>query len=611
MAVGARGKAHSCGANRRRVGLSRRDASLAKPGHLARLRAFPVWQPLAWLAIFLLSGSRLSAAPLVGGYVDLTSLSPKAQAAELSRLVGAGAGGVRLPLDWNRVEPKSNRFSWKADDAAVNAARAKKLDVTLVLGPNAVWAVNPAWKVPLKDRAYSIPKSLSLWERYVRQAAMHFKGRVRYWQVREQPNIRNFRGARSEYLRLVTSAARVLRKVDPAAVLIVPEGGALDVAEIDRLCGSNLRAACNVLGVYLPASHDVSASALAWSVLSKEVPGVGTAARRPVWVLGADGVLPAESWAQQYLLAWAFGASRVYLPAPAVDQAWLAPLSQLRYLGFLKLGPEVWAFAFEDETGPVVAAWSSGTAEIPAADLAPVLEAAALKQSCLLGGDPGAAGLDGNGTRLRLGPRPILVRGLDAAKAEHPGAPGRADLLASRPGPDLDPSSPVYVDYSRPESPEYGLYNRGLRSRVGGRVEEETHNGRLCLRTRIGSDPQDDESDSPWVYFDVDDRWLYFGRGKTPVAITVECDGSYLGEEKLGFNVMYDSITGYRFTRWQWVEPGSGWKSYRVELPDVSFADRNGYDFRINIKGSKQDIWISSVKVERIPSPTALGKAKR
>lgn len=112
-----------------------------------------------------------------------------------------------LPLDWNRVEPKSGRFTWKADDAAVNAARARKLDVTLVLGPNAVWAVSSAWQVPPMERSRSIPWTISLWERYVRQAATHFKGRVQSWQVREQPNIRNFHGSRTEYLRLVAAAA--------------------------------------------------------------------------------------------------------------------------------------------------------------------------------------------------------------------------------------------------------------------------------------------------------------------------------------------------------------------------------------------------------------------
>jgi hypothetical protein len=112
----------------------------------------------------------------------------------------------------------------------------------------------------------------------------------------------------------------------------------------------------------------------------------------------------------------------------------------------------------------------------------------------------------------------------------------------------------------------------------------------------------EEKEDNPWIYFDVDDRWLYFDQGKTPVAITVECDGSFLGKQKLGFNIIYDSVSGYRFTPWQWVDAGAGWRRYRVELNDVNFANRSGYDFHINAKGSKQDLWVASVTVEKRPA---------
>jgi hypothetical protein len=281
----------------------------------------------------------------------------------------------------------------------------------------------------------------------------------------------------------------------------------------------------------------------------------------------------------------------------------VSALSQLRYTGYLRLGPDVWALVFEDRSGPLVAAWSESDGEtaVSAADLAPIADPDATRQAAPVGGSPGSAtATDGNTIQVRLGRRPVLIRGLDVGRVVHPGAPARTDVLAARPGTAPDASAPVYVNYDQPNAPEHGLYNRSLRSRIGGRVEEEMHNGRMCLRTRLYSGPQEAELDNPWVYFDVDDRWLYFARGKTPVAVTVECESSYLGDEKLGFNLWYDSTTGYRFSPWQWVVGGAGWKRYRVELPDASFADRYGYDFRINIKGSKQDMWISSVTVEKL-----------
>jgi hypothetical protein len=165
----------------------------------------------------------------------------------------------------------------------------------------------------------------------------------------------------------------------------------------------------------------------------------------------------------------------------------------------------------------------------------------------------------------------------------------------------------VYLDISMPEHPEFGLSNRGLRALGGGACLEEPRQGRNCVRTRISDDV---EQDSPWLYFDVDDSWLYFDRGKTRVVVTVECGGSYMGPKKLGFNIVYDSTTGYRFTPWQWIDPGGQWRSYRVEMTDVNFANRDGWDFRINAKGSVQDLWVSAVTVEKAPTPEAAASAQ-
>ena len=607
MVIRARGEADRDGAGRQ-VTPSGNRMTCAKPSPTARLRLLRRGRSLVWMLAALAAASiRASAAPAIGAYLDLAGMPARAQADELARLVDSGVTTLRMPLDWNRVEPKPTRFTWKADDTAVNAARARKLDIVLVLGPNAVWAVDPAWQVPAKERRYSLPKNIKVWERYVRQAAMHFKGRVRSWQVREQPNARNFRGARSEYLRVVASAARALRAVDPSANIIVPEAGALDIAEMDRICSSDYKASCYILGAYLPSANGPSETALAWAVVSSKTCSVATA-HKPVWVLGADSAISADSWMEQYLLASAYGSPRFYMPAAAVDKSWASVLSQLRYSGHLRLGPDVWALVYEDASGPVVAAWSDGDGGtmVPAGDLAPIADADAVRQAATPGGEPGSAvAMDGGTTKLRLNHRPTLIRGLNTAAVAHSGAPRPEDVLAGRPAMAPDPAAPVSVDYGRSDSPERGLYNRSLRNRVGGHVAEEMHNGRMCLRTKIYSGPGEAELDNPWIYFDVDDRWLYFAQGKTPVAITIECEGSSAGEEKLGFNIWYDSTTGYRFSPWQWVAAGSDWKRYRVELPDISFADRYGYDFRINIKGSTQDVWISSVTVEKLPAQTS------
>jgi hypothetical protein len=157
----------------------------------------------------------------------------------------------------------------------------------------------------------------------------------------------------------------------------------------------------------------------------------------------------------------------------------------------------------------------------------------------------------------------------------------------------------VYFDLGMYETKELGLYNIKLRSLRGGFAVEEDHYGQLSAHLHMEPFEERAEFDNPWLFIDVDDSWLFYDRGKSEVTAIVECFGSYLGAEKLGFNIMYDTVAGYRSTPWQWVEPGYAWYRYRIPLPNSSFANREGWDLRINAKGSLQDMWIKSVVLEK------------
>ncbi len=534
--------------------------------------------------------------PLLGANVDLAAMSGPERAAALDRLGAAGVASVRMELDWNRVEAKKGKFVWAPFDAAVADARARKMSVVLVLGPCASWAVNPAWQVPVGERPRSVPKSLDLWRSYVKAAVLHFRDRVHYWQVREQPNARNFRGTRSDYLALFESAVQLVRSLDPQGKVIAPEAGYLDAGSVDRFVARPDGRASDVIGVYLPA--DASRVALPFAVLTQEVLGASSpAAGKPVWVLGAQEGASTDACAAGYLLAWVFGAERCYLPAEAVNEDWTRPLRDLTYQGFASPAPGAWMLFFAGPGGETVVAWSAAPAQIgppPGAEASPAATTPPGEVAVPEAPEPSPA------LPATIGPAPAVLPGMDWRPLMRPGAPTRSDVLAARGAPDLAGLPMVWLDCSMPDHSEMGLYNRSLRGLGGGACLEEETQGRPCLRTCMTYTDQDIAQDSPWLYFDVDDSWLYFDRGRTDLVVTVECQGSYLGAEKLGFSLVYDSTTGYRFTPWQWVGPGYGWRSYRVVLKEVNFANRDGWDFRINAKGSAQDLWVSGVTVEKV-----------
>ncbi len=555
-----------------------------KPSEAARLR-------LLVTLLLLLAGvqpRQVSAAarPALGANLDLTALNAADRTVALSRLADASVSSIRMQLDWNRVEPKPGKFSWAAFDTAVNAARAKGMDVVLVLGPCAEWAVNPAWQVAPDQRRNSVPKSPDLWIRYVKAAVTHFRDRVHVWQIREQPNARSFRGARSEYLSLLNSAHRQIHSLDPGARVIIPEGGFLDIAAIDQFLSGKNAGTAEIVGIYAPA--DIGRAALPWAVLTDEVMEIGDVQRsKSVWMLGIEQGATPDACQGAYLFAWAFGAEQCFLPASSIGAEWTRPLLNLTYDGFSTPATGAWMLYFTGPSGSTAIAWSP--AGIVACSPAGQSVAGARSEAPPQEASP-----------LQIGPQPTIIPPADWLETMRPGAPRRADVLAARGCSDLSSLPMVYMDLSIGEHPELGLSNRALRALGGGACTEEQRQGRAALRTCISFALKEDfEKDNPWLYFDVDDSWLYFDRGKTSLVVTVECEGSFMGPEKLGFNIAYDSTSGYRFTPWQWVAPGYQWRSYHIELKDVNFANRDGWDFRINAKGSVQDLWVSAVTVEK------------
>ena len=577
----------------------------AKPRLSARLR-------------FLLSALALAAAlagtapasgeppPVLGVNVGTAALEGAEQSDLLNKLVEAGVASIRMELDWNRVEPRSGEFEWADFDAFVDAARERDLEVVLVLGPCAEWAVNPAWDVPAEERCRSVPESVNVWRRYVRSAVSHFRGRVTFWQVREQPDAYNFRGARREYMALLRAAAEEARATDRAARILVPEAGHLDVAAFDRFVKSDGCAHADVAGIYLPPEpEDI---ALPWSVLVHEVLGkCGPERQRPVWVLGGDDAAPVgRTWQAHYMLAWAFGADRCYVPVGAIDESWTSALGGLEYRGFFSPAAGALALVFDhkEKDRSLAVTWGAPGTQIPRSE--PTVgdedsSSGAAPSRAEGVGEPAPVQLEA-GDLIRIGPRPQVIADLACRGPVHAGVPTRADVLATRGGVDLADVPMVYVDFSLPARQEFGLYNRRMRGLRGGEALEEERFGRMSARTRITYRKGEEEKDNPWLYFDVDDAWLYFDRGQSRLAITVECEASFRGKKKLGFNMLYDSTRGYRFTPWQWVDPGYGWRRYCLRIDDANFTNRDGYDFRINAKGSKQDLYVYAVTLEKLPA---------
>lgn len=135
----------------------------------------------------------------------------------------AAEAGIRFAkqhLPWADVERESGRFEWSKYDRIVELCHDAGLDV--------VWRLDwtPAWAA--RDDhgpgANNVPADAALYARFAAAAAAHFKGRTRFYQIWNEPNLSSEWGYQpvdpAGYVALLAAAAEAIRAADPAAVVI-------------------------------------------------------------------------------------------------------------------------------------------------------------------------------------------------------------------------------------------------------------------------------------------------------------------------------------------------------------------------------------------------------
>ena len=142
-------------------------------------------------------------------------------------------GYVRLwdtRTTWRDLEPQKGQWNFATLDRYVDEANKRGVKVLLTLGQTPQWAaVQPDAESPYGPGASSAPRSLDDWQAYVETLARRYKGRVHAWEVWNEINVKHFwTGEPARMAELERSAAAVLKRIDPASVVLSPsiQGGA-------------------------------------------------------------------------------------------------------------------------------------------------------------------------------------------------------------------------------------------------------------------------------------------------------------------------------------------------------------------------------------------------
>jgi hypothetical protein len=145
----------------------------------------------------------------------LSAELPVAKPVELAD--GLGVGWVKEEFRWETIQPARNRWTWVMMDKAVDAERAKGLQILGLLDYTAGWAVG-------SNQAISYaPPPHDLWVAYVTQVVSRYKDRVHAWEVWNEPNVPTFwTGTKEQYAALLAVTYDTIKRVDPSATVLGP-----------------------------------------------------------------------------------------------------------------------------------------------------------------------------------------------------------------------------------------------------------------------------------------------------------------------------------------------------------------------------------------------------
>lgn len=191
----------------------------------------------------------------------------EARRARVTRMVAeTGFAWIRQPMPWQDVEIHGRgdyedrrnhppRSAWYKYDTIVRQAEAHGLEVVFRLDNPPAWTRAGGDLVGVQ----APPDDPADFAAFARTVADRYKGRVRYYQIWNEPNIYPEWGEQpvspEAYAELLAGAARAIRSVDPEAVIVLAAMAATTAYAGDTEPGGNL----NDL-IYLQRLYDAGAA---------------------------------------------------------------------------------------------------------------------------------------------------------------------------------------------------------------------------------------------------------------------------------------------------------------------------------------------------------------
>jgi hypothetical protein len=125
---------------------------------------------------------------------------------------------------WPDLEPRRGVYQWAKLDALVSLAQQHGVEPVLVLGLTPTWASSHPEQVSDYGPGTSPAKPTNMqdWTNYIAAVATRYRGRIRAYEIWNEPNCQYFSGSVMEIFQLTQAAHDTLKSIDPTIQIVSP-----------------------------------------------------------------------------------------------------------------------------------------------------------------------------------------------------------------------------------------------------------------------------------------------------------------------------------------------------------------------------------------------------
>ena len=542
------------------------------------------------------------------GSCYINNRSAQSNAGWAPQMVGIGITNCRtVHTSWEAVEPENGKWAFDTLDAQMAYLESQHIEFGGILAGNPQWSAKGGRGLPMNN--------LEGWSNYVFETVKHCKGRIKNWEVwNEPPNGTAPNQTAADYGKLVTAAYDAAKAADPDCKIGIA-AKSVAINYLDQAIASGAKghfdyitlhpyetAGCTISRpgterIYLQIHETLRKMLLARDPAKVDCPviftelGFAAGGQYSQRIAGFSAPqIQAQALVKYYAMGIAQGIDCIQwfeardgdsgpmglLDAKGTPRIAYTALEQMikylgqhpTYLGWVLLNDKHYGFVFQGPNGTVLATWAS-TLDHDDIDFGKPVRIV----------DP-LTGQVTEAANYSLTISPILIDGVP-------------DSLVKLAGDNKAKPFPWGGDYADAKSISVTFGEKNVEKGL------HTQSAETIARDVIGYGGSARSGGVPGGnVFMVDPAFLSYTSAPIEISVVVRRNQA---NDNAGFKLVYESTTGYKDLGWYTVPDNKEWHTMTWKITDDQFVGMWGYNFLLNSDGNTfNKYYIQSVTVTKL-----------